>query len=96
MLQAAGVLRVQARERDVLGGPRVWPGHDGGRRGLQAWSNEQQVLCFRCDACKAGVLTTAENNWRAVGALNFAVLVVLTLVYSISCCAIRSNHRRRY
>ena len=34
MLQAAGVLRVPVRQRDVLGTPRVGRGHDGGRHRL--------------------------------------------------------------
>jgi hypothetical protein len=35
LLQAAGVLQVRGRERDVLGDPSIRGVHDGGRRRLQ-------------------------------------------------------------
>jgi hypothetical protein len=62
----------------------------------RVWSNDRRVLCFQCDACKAGVVATARLHWRTVAELNVAVLVLLMVVYSLGCCAIRNNHNRRY
>ena len=62
----------------------------------RAWSNDARVLCLQCNACKAAVVASAIHHWKAVAALNVAVLLLLMLSYSLGCCAIRSNHRRRY
>ncbi|RLN07178.1 tetraspanin-8-like [Panicum miliaceum] len=62
----------------------------------RAWSNDVRVLCLQCNACKAAVVESAIHHWKAVAALNVAVLLLLMLSYSLGCCAIRSHHRRRY
>ncbi|KAI5009558.1 hypothetical protein ZWY2020_011695 [Hordeum vulgare] len=60
----------------------------------QAWSNDRGLMCFRCNACKVGVLATAKSNWRAVAGANIAALLLLLLAYSLGCCALRNNDRR--
>ena len=62
----------------------------------RAWSNDMQVLCFECDACKAGVLATVKTKWKAVATVNIAILVLLVVVYTLGCCALRSNGGSRY
>jgi hypothetical protein len=62
----------------------------------RAWSNDMQVLCFDCDACKAGVLETVKTKWKAVATVNIALLVLLVVVYTLGCCALRSNGGSRY
>ncbi|KAG0513861.1 hypothetical protein BDA96_10G139800 [Sorghum bicolor] len=57
----------------------------------RAWSNDQQVLCFECDACKAGVLETVKKKWKTVAIVNVSLLAFLILVYTIGCCALRSR-----
>ncbi|KAF7080193.1 hypothetical protein CFC21_084308 [Triticum aestivum] len=61
----------------------------------QAWSNEPSLMCFRCNACKVGVLATAKSNWRAVAGANIAALLLILLAYSLGCCALRNHDRRR-
>lgn len=57
----------------------------------RAWSSDQKVLCFECDACKAGVLATVNRKWKVVAIFNVALLVVLVIVYTLGCCALRSH-----
>jgi hypothetical protein len=51
----------------------------------RAWSNDRRVLCFECDACKAGVLATVNKKWKAVAFFNVALFVVLVVVYTLGC-----------
>ncbi|XP_021287067.1 tetraspanin-8-like [Herrania umbratica] len=57
------------------------------------WSNSQQKLCFDCNSCKGGVLANLRKEWRSLAIINVILLVVLILVYSVGCCARRSNRR---
>ncbi|PON92705.1 Tetraspanin/Peripherin [Trema orientale] len=56
-----------------------------------AWSNAQTVLCYNCKSCKAGVLSNIRKEWRRLAIFNTCVLVVLTVIYCIGCCATRNN-----
>ncbi|GJN00054.1 hypothetical protein PR202_ga17207 [Eleusine coracana subsp. coracana] len=95
VLQAADAVRVPARERYVMGDPgtRRDVAGDGDCR---AWSNDQRVLCFECDACKAGVLATVNKKWKVVAVFNVALLVILVVVYTLGCCALRSHGGKKY
>ncbi|THU47591.1 hypothetical protein C4D60_Mb09t17200 [Musa balbisiana] len=60
------------------------------------WSNEQDKLCYDCGSCKAGVLATLKAKWKAVSIFNVALLVILIIVYSIGCCALRNNRAKTH
>lgn len=55
------------------------------------WSNDQNALCYDCQACKAGLLDNIKSDWKKVAVLNVIFLVFLIIVYSIGCCAFRNN-----
>jgi hypothetical protein len=76
--------------------PSAAPPPAGDDGDCRAWSNDAQVLCFECDVCKAGVLETVRTKWKAVAAVNVALLVLLVVVYTLGCCALRSNGGSRY
>lgn len=58
-----------------------------------AWSNDQSVLCYNCQSCKAGLLDQLKTDWKKVAIINIVFLIVLIVVYSIGCCAFRNNRR---
>ncbi|KAK9715557.1 hypothetical protein RND81_06G172900 [Saponaria officinalis] len=55
------------------------------------WSNDQTALCYNCQSCKAGVLQNLKGHWKKVAVINIVFLVFIIIVYSIGCCAFRSN-----
>ncbi|CAL9199468.1 unnamed protein product [Musa hybrid cultivar] len=57
----------------------------------KARSNDQDKLCYGCNACKGGVLATLENGWKKVVILNAALLAFVIVIYSVGCCAFRNN-----
>ncbi|OMO71200.1 Tetraspanin/Peripherin [Corchorus capsularis] len=59
----------------------------------QRWSNDQQLLCYQCDSCKAGVLGSLKKSWRKVSVINIVVLILLVIFYVIGCAAFRNNRR---
>lgn len=60
------------------------------------WSNDQQILCYQCDSCKAGMLATTRRHWRKVSVINIVVLVLLVVLYFIGCIAYRHAKRAHY
>ncbi|URD88454.1 Tetraspanin family [Musa troglodytarum] len=57
----------------------------------KTWSNDQDKLCYGCNACKGGVLATLKNGWKKVVILNAALLAFVIVIYSVGCCAFRNN-----
>ncbi|NP_001306838.1 tetraspanin-3 [Elaeis guineensis] len=57
------------------------------------WNNDQQLLCYQCDSCKAGVLASIRHSWRKVSVINVVVLIVLVIVYVVGCAAFRNSRK---
>lgn len=60
------------------------------------WSNDTSQLCYDCNSCKAGVLQNVKQDWRLVAIVNVVMLVILIIVYSVGCCAIRNVRMGKY
>ncbi|KAL1345411.1 tetraspanin-3 [Arachis duranensis] len=57
------------------------------------WSNDQQMLCYSCDSCKAGVLASLKKSWRKVSVINIVVMIILVILYVVAYAAYRNNRR---
>ncbi|MED6168637.1 Tetraspanin-3 [Stylosanthes scabra] len=57
------------------------------------WSNDQEMLCYACDSCKAGVLASLKKSWRKVSVINVVVMIILVVVYIIAYAAFRNNRK---
>ncbi|KAM7483062.1 hypothetical protein LguiB_007645 [Lonicera macranthoides] len=62
----------------------------------KTWSNDQKKLCFDCNSCKAGVLSNIQKQWKELAFINFFIILVIILIYSIGCCAARNNKADRF
>ncbi|KAG9160048.1 hypothetical protein Leryth_005784 [Lithospermum erythrorhizon] len=62
----------------------------------QTWSNVQTELCFECKSCKASVLYNIKDEWRTVALANFIITIIIIIVYSIGCCALKGNRGGSY
>ncbi|KAG5222798.1 tetraspanin [Salix suchowensis] len=57
------------------------------------WSNNQNKYCYDCNSCKGGFLATIKKEWRILAIVLIFVTIFLIILYSLSCCAIRSIHQ---
>ncbi|XP_020103353.1 tetraspanin-8-like [Ananas comosus] len=57
------------------------------------WSNDQSMLCYDCQSCKAGVLANLKHDWKKIAIVNIVFLVFLIVVYSFGCHTFRTNRR---
>jgi len=61
-----------------------------------SWNNDESVLCYNCNACKAGVLQNIKGHWKKIAIVNIIVLVILVIIYSLGCYAFRNNREDNY
>ncbi|XP_028790603.1 tetraspanin-7 [Neltuma alba] len=59
----------------------------------RAWNNDPKVLCYDCNACKAGMVQDIKTKWKKTAKINIIFLILLIIVYSVGCCAFRNNRR---
>ncbi|CAN8301141.1 unnamed protein product [Cochlearia groenlandica] len=74
----------------------VWvPGSEmvGTNPDCMLWNNDQRLLCYQCNSCKAGVLGSLKHSWRKVSVINIVVLIILVIFYVISYAAYRNIKR---
>ncbi|XP_027359480.1 tetraspanin-2-like [Abrus precatorius] len=54
------------------------------------WNNDQNQLCYDCNACKAGLLGNLREEWRKANIILIVAVVVLIWVYLIACSAFKN------
>ncbi|PIN10792.1 hypothetical protein CDL12_16613 [Handroanthus impetiginosus] len=62
----------------------------------KTWSNDPARLCLDCGSCKNAVLENIKSEWRMVAIINSCILVLVAIIYSIGCCALRNNQSHGY
>ncbi|XP_078435823.1 tetraspanin-3-like [Wolffia australiana] len=66
------------------------------QRDCEKWSNDQGVLCYECNSCKASVLEMVKKRWKKVGVISIVVIVVLLVLFAMACLALRRSLRFRH
>ncbi|XP_039133288.1 LOW QUALITY PROTEIN: tetraspanin-10 [Dioscorea cayenensis subsp. rotundata] len=56
----------------------------------KTYKNSQNIKCYNCDSCKAGVAQYMKIEWRVVAIFNLILFVILAAVYFVGCCARRN------
>ncbi|XP_061368995.1 tetraspanin-2-like [Gastrolobium bilobum] len=54
------------------------------------WNNDQNQLCYKCNACKAGLLGNLRKEWRKANIILIVAVLVLIWVYVIACSAFKN------
>ncbi|KAL2321384.1 hypothetical protein Fmac_030353 [Flemingia macrophylla] len=54
------------------------------------WSNDQNQLCYDCNACKAGLLGNLREEWRKANIILIVAVIVLISVHLITCSAFKN------
>ncbi|GLJ14754.1 hypothetical protein SUGI_0239230 [Cryptomeria japonica] len=61
----------------------------------KTWSNNQDILCYDCKSCKAGVVDNLKRDWRKLIISALAVTVALIAIYSAGCRACINNSKEK-
>ncbi|KAK4354335.1 hypothetical protein RND71_026529 [Anisodus tanguticus] len=60
----------------------------------KAWSNEQKEMCYNCNSCKKSFFSNLKKYYKHSSLISFCIFVILSIVYSIGCCALTNNSYR--
>lgn len=72
--------------------PTLWlnPANPAADPDCLLWNNDQTLLCYNCDSCKAGLLGNLRREWRKTNVILIVAVVVLIWVYLIACSAFKN------
>ncbi|TYI69697.1 hypothetical protein E1A91_D08G171100v1 [Gossypium mustelinum] len=56
----------------------------------KAWDNDQNILCYNCESCKAGVLDNIKHSWKKVQWFYVICQMLLIIMYAVGCFAFRN------
>ncbi|KAJ0106501.1 hypothetical protein Patl1_19020 [Pistacia atlantica] len=57
------------------------------------WNNQQNKLCYDCNACKEGFLMNIKKQWKYLAVFNLCALVLVILSYGFGSCAMKNNRK---
>lgn len=70
-----------------------WTKQEGGiytNPDCNKWENDQNVLCFNCKSCKAGLADDVKRNWKKTGIVSI-IFVILLILFSYMGCIVIEN-----
>ncbi|KAL0462436.1 UNVERIFIED_CONTAM: hypothetical protein Slati_0131200 [Sesamum latifolium] len=62
----------------------------------RTWSNVQTELCYNCQSCKIEALEEIKKEWKILSLANICIILVVGIIYSVGCCALRNNQSKGY
>ncbi|CAN6563826.1 unnamed protein product [Malus baccata var. baccata] len=72
--------------------PTLWinPVNPGADPDCLIWNNDQNLLCYNCNSCRAGLLGNLRKEWRRVNVILIVAVVILICVYLVACSAFKN------
>lgn len=72
--------------------PNLWinPVNPSADQDCFLWNNDQNILCYNCNSCRAGLLGNLRKEWRRANVILIVAVVVLIWVYVVACSAFKN------
>ncbi|KAL6221950.1 hypothetical protein ACLB2K_005342 [Fragaria x ananassa] len=72
--------------------PNLWinPVNPSADQDCLLWNNDQNILCYNCNACRAGLLGNLRKEWRRANVILIVAVVILIWVYVVACSAFKN------
>lgn len=72
--------------------PNLWinPVNPSADQDCLLWNNDQNILCYNCNSCRAGLLGNLRKEWRRANLILIVAVVILIWVYVVACSAFKN------